>query len=44
MYGIDDRVKIIDFGLSKLTKLQNGKRAKFATVVGTPYYLAPEVL
>mmetsp|Transcript_32013 Transcript_32013/g.42426 ORF Transcript_32013/g.42426 Transcript_32013/m.42426 type:complete len:102 (+) Transcript_32013:445-750(+) len=44
MYGTDDRVKIIDFGLSKLTKLRNGARAKFATVVGTPYYLAPEVL
>jgi len=43
MYGSDDRVKIIDFGLSKLV-VNNGVRAKFDTVVGTPYYLAPEVL
>ena len=44
MYGSDDRIKIIDFGLSKHTVQQNGASNKFKTVVGTPYYLAPEVL
>lgn len=44
MYGSDERIKIIDFGLSKLTSHFNGKNATFKTVVGTPYYLAPEVL
>ena len=44
MYGTDDRVKIIDFGLSKLTMTQDGGKAKLGSVVGTPYYLAPEVL
>jgi len=44
MYGADERIKIIDFGLSKHTIAQNGDRAKLMTVVGTPYYLAPEVL
>jgi len=32
-------IKIIDFGLSKMAKLRELK-----TVVGTPYYVAPEVL
>ena len=44
MYSQDERIKIIDFGLSKPTQLLNGSNAKFGTVVGTPYYLAPEVL
>ena len=44
MYSQDERIKIIDFGLSKPTQLLNGSHAKFGTVVGTPYYLAPEVL
>ena len=33
-------VKIIDFGLSKCTS----DGVKLNTVVGTPFYLAPEVL
>lgn len=37
MYGSDERIKIIDFGLSKPTV------QKFDTVAGTPYYQAPEV-
>ena len=41
MYAGDDRIKIIDFGLSK----HNGKgKPGFETIAGTPYYLAPEVL
>lgn len=44
MYGQDERVKIIDFGLSKTTHQRNGGVKKFNTVVGTSYYLAPEVL
>lgn len=35
-------VKIIDFGLSKL--LQNLQKGELRTLVGTPYYVAPEVL
>ena len=44
MYGSDERIKIIDFGLSKLMVQKNGINARFETVAGTPYYLAPEVL
>lgn len=36
----DDQIKLIDFGLSK--QLNEGERMK--KKVGTPYYLAPEVL
>lgn len=43
-YGADGRIKIIDFGLSKHIFDANGGGAKLATVVGSPYYLAPEVL
>ena len=39
----DGRVKIIDFGLSKLAK-HSLFRKKMATIVGTPFYVAPEVL
>ena len=35
-------VNIIDFGLSKL--LQNLQKGELKTLVGTPYYVAPEVL
>lgn len=44
MYGEDSTIKIIDFGLSKHTITRSGANAKFMTVVGTPNYLAPEVL
>jgi calcium-dependent protein kinase len=37
----DSEVKIIDFGLSKK---KNSKGISMDTVVGTPYYVAPEVL
>ena len=40
----DGRVKIIDFGLSKLAKKHSQFRKKMATIVGTPFYVAPEVL
>ena len=33
-------IKIIDFGLSKA----RGKIAELKTLVGTPYYVAPEVI
>lgn len=36
----ENSIKIIDFGLSK----QGLKRDKLHSIVGTPYYLAPEVL
>ena len=44
MYGSDERVKIIDFGLSKQTHTRTGANAVLKTLVGTPYYVAPEVL
>lgn len=37
----DSEIKIIDFGLSKK---KTGKVQSMDTVVGTPYYVAPEVL
>lgn len=39
-----DSVKIIDFGLSKQTNPANEAAKKLQTVVGTPFYVAPEVL
>lgn len=44
LFSKDDNIKLIDFGLSKPSMNLNGSKAKFGTVVGTPYYLAPEVL
>ena len=35
-----DDIKICDFGLSKIAE----KNSRMKTVVGTPYYIAPEVL
>ena len=35
-------LKLIDFGLSKRQK--EGKKNQLKTVLGTPYYMAPEVL
>ena len=41
MVGEDGRIKLIDFGLSA----QNtSKHSKMSEIVGTPYYVAPEVL
>lgn len=39
MISEDGDLKLIDFGLSKLVK-----NKKMKTIVGTPYYIAPEVL
>lgn len=41
MYGQDNEVKLIDFGLSKRSK---DKNSVLSTIAGTPYYMAPEVL
>ena len=40
--GEDPEVKLIDFGLSK--KYGGVEGAALETMVGTPYYVAPEVL
>jgi serine/threonine protein kinase len=37
-------VKIIDFGLSKRFDPDDNCSGKFTSLVGTPHYLAPEVL
>mmetsp|Transcript_3900 Transcript_3900/g.8583 ORF Transcript_3900/g.8583 Transcript_3900/m.8583 type:complete len:404 (-) Transcript_3900:58-1269(-) len=38
----DSHIKIIDFGLSRKHRL--GLEAPMTTIVGTPYYIAPEIL
>lgn len=38
----DSDIKLIDFGLSR--KHKGSREAPMSTIVGTPYYLAPEVL
>ena len=42
----DAEIKLIDFGLSKRfgSIAQSEKKVKLQTMVGTPYYVAPEVL
>ena len=40
---ISSEIKIIDFGLSKENH-KNNKNGQMQTIVGTPYYVAPEVL
>jgi serine/threonine protein kinase len=39
MIGEDGELKLIDFGLAKQQEVH-----KLDTIVGTPYYVAPEVL
>ena len=41
MVGEDGQIKLIDFGLSRLNQT---KTTKMKDLVGTPYYVAPEVL
>ncbi len=38
----EKKIKIIDFCISKKT-FQRGSRRDMLTIIGTPYYLAPEV-
>lgn len=40
----DAEVKIIDFGLSKIFKSKDNINYKMDSIVGTKYYVAPEVL
>jgi len=40
MYGKDGEIKLIDFGLSKILDTKKVMN----TIVGTPYYMAPEVI
>lgn len=42
MFGESEEIKIIDFGLSKLRNKENF--AKLRTKVGSPFYIAPEIL
>jgi serine/threonine protein kinase len=41
MYGKDNEIKLIDFGLSKRVA---DKSSNLTTIAGTPFYMAPEVL
>ena len=40
----DAEIKLIDFGLSKRFGTTINPKVKMQTIVGTPYYVAPEVL
>jgi len=42
--GIDSEIKVIDFGLSTLMKNRKNESKKLKTLVGTPIYMAPEVI
>ena len=42
--GTDAEIKLIDFGLSKRFGAHHDDHEKMHTIVGTPYYVAPEVL
>jgi NIMA (never in mitosis gene a)-related kinase len=37
----DNRIKLGDFGIAKVL---NNTREKAKTLIGTPYYLAPEII
>ena len=36
--------KLIDLGTAKVIKMKNPLQAKTYTVIGTPYYMSPEVI
>jgi calcium-dependent protein kinase len=40
----DSAIKLIDFGLSKIVMTSNKEKCLMSSVVGTLYYIAPEVL
>lgn len=43
LYGQEEKsIKIIDFGISKKT-YQRGARRDMLTIIGTQFYLAPEI-
>ncbi len=42
--GIDDMVKVVDFGLVRELEADRGALSQPATVTGTPLYLAPEAI
>ena len=41
MYDNDGRIKLIDFGLAKVS---HSKIANYETLAGTPYFISPEIL
>lgn len=40
---VDSALKLIDFGLSAKFAKKTGEKLEMSTIVGTPYYVAPEV-
>jgi calcium-dependent protein kinase len=42
--GADSDLKLIDFGLSNKFSNKRDSKSSMDTLVGTPYYVAPEVL
>jgi cGMP-dependent protein kinase len=37
-------LKLIDLGTAKVIKMKNPLQAKTYTIIGTPYYMAPEII
>ncbi len=44
LVGADDRVKIVDFGLAAATREAENRLTRTGHLVGTPHYMAPEVI
>jgi serine/threonine protein kinase len=44
MVDAEDRIKVIDFGVARESRLSLWKRATFGTAMGTPDYASPEQL